>query len=178
VTAKLTALAVKNAKPRCNRHGVLDRTWYPDGEGMYLVVQPAGAKSFALRYRFGGRTRNLKLGDVATSEDRACNGALTLAGARVRAAEARHQLERGIDPAMHKAAVHAAPGADDSVEALVAQFLQLHAHAKTRAGTAQATEHLQQGCLTCVAWPLDSCNPAPRRCRPGRERRHRSTVPR
>ena len=68
MTAKLTAVAVKNAKPRRNRHGVADRTWYPDGDGMYLVVQPAGAKSFALRYRFGGRTRNLKLGDAATSE--------------------------------------------------------------------------------------------------------------
>src|SRR5262249_36479900 len=72
--------------------------------------------------RFGGRTRNLKLGDAATSEH-ARNGALTLAAARVRAAEARHQLERGVDPAAHRAAAHAAPGADDSVEALVAQFL-------------------------------------------------------
>jgi len=141
VTAKLTAVAVKNAKPRRNRHGVADRTWYPDGDGMYLVVQPAGAKSFALRYRFGGRTRNLKLGDAATSEH-ARNGALTLAAARVRAAEARHQLERGVDPAAHRAAAHAAPGADDSVEALVAQFLKLHAHAKTRAGSAQATERI------------------------------------
>src|SRR5262249_45272886 len=75
VTAKLTALGVKNAKPRRNRHGVRDRTWYPDGDGMYLVVQPAGAKSFALRYRFGGRTRNLKLGDAAISEEEARNGA-------------------------------------------------------------------------------------------------------
>jgi len=132
---------VKNAKPRRNRHGVADRTWYPDGDGMYLVVQPAGAKSFALRYRFGGRTRNLKLGDAATSEH-ARNGALTLAAARVRAAEARHQLERGVDPAAHRAAAHAAPGADDSVEALVTQFLKLHAHAKTRAGSAQATERI------------------------------------
>src|SRR5262245_21656588 len=145
---------------------------------MYLVVQPAAAKSFALRYRFGGRTRNLKLGDAATSEH-ARNGALTLAAARVRAAEARHQLERGVDPAAHRAAAHAAPGADDSVEALVAQFLKLHAHAKTRAGSAQATERIfNKDRLARVAGPLDSRHPPPRRRRPGRERRHRSTVPR
>ena len=142
MTAKLTALAVKNAKPRRNRHGVVERTELPDGDGMRLVVEPSGAKSFRLRYRFRGRQRNLGLGDAGTSEEEARNGALTLAAARVRAAEARHQLERGIDPAVHKAAVRAEPGADDSVEALAAQFLKLHAHAKTRSGTAQATERI------------------------------------
>src|SRR5262245_19384622 len=109
---------------------------------MRLVVEPSGAKSFRLRYRFRGQQRNLGLSDAATSEEEARNGALTLAAARVRAAEARHQLERGIDPAVHKAAVRAEPDADDSVEALAAQFLKLHAHAKTRTGTAQATERI------------------------------------
>jgi integrase len=139
VTAKLTALRVKNAKPQHNRHGVRDRTWYPDGDGMYLVVQPSGAKSFALRYRFGGRTRNLKLGDAAVSEEEARNGALTLAVARVRTAEARHQLEQGIDPGLRKPESRAR---SDRVEALVAQFLDLHAYRKTRPGTAQATERI------------------------------------
>jgi integrase len=138
VTAKLTALAVKNAKPQRNRYGAPDRTSYPDGDGLYLVVQPSGAKSFALRYRFGGRPRNLKLGD-ASSEKGAHNGALTLAAARVKAAEARYQLERGIDPGTLKPTV---PAGFDRVEILAAQFLDLHAFRKTRAGSAAATERI------------------------------------
>jgi integrase len=138
VTTKLTTLAVKNAKPKRNRFGAPERAEIPDGDGLYLVVQPSGARSFTLRYRFGGRTRNLRLGDTALSEAEAANGALTLAAARVRAAEARLQIERGIDPGVNKAAY----SGTDQVETLVAQFLELHAYRKTRPGSAQATERI------------------------------------
>src|SRR5262249_33476171 len=141
MAGKLTAVTGKNAKPRRNRHGVPGRTEYPDGSGVRLVVEPSGAKSFRLRYRFRGQQRNLRLGDAAISEQQARNGALTLAAARVRAAEVRQQLGCGIDPAPHRAA-HTDLGADDGVETLVAQFLRLHAHAKTRPGSAQATERI------------------------------------
>jgi integrase len=147
LAGKLTALGVRNAKARRNRYGAPDRTWHPDGDGVYLVVQPSGAKSFALRYRFGGRTRNLRLGDAATSEAAAEGGALTLAAARVRAAEARLQIERGVDPGFHKPA-HSGP---DRVEALVAQFLDLHVFRKTRPNSAAATKRIFRN-IVLPAW--------------------------
>ncbi|MDP4573863.1 integrase arm-type DNA-binding domain-containing protein [Qipengyuania sp. G39] len=77
--AKLTALAVKNAKP--GRHG--------DGAGLYLLVKPSGAKSWVLRVQKHGKRRDIGLGSVA---------ALTLAEARERAAELRKHALNGRDP--------------------------------------------------------------------------------
>ena len=50
----LTQLAVKAAKPAHNR------VESPDGgcTGLYLIVQPSGVKSWALRYRFKGSRRS------------------------------------------------------------------------------------------------------------------------
>src|SRR5215470_861755 len=123
---KLTALGVKNAKPGRNRYGAPDRAAYADGDGLYLIVQPTGAKTFTLRYRFNGRTRNLRLGDAGEAD-----GALTLVGAR--AAEARLMVERGVDPAERRA-----PAGPDRVEALVEQFLDRHVRRKTRTSSAKA----------------------------------------
>ena len=33
-----------------------------DGNGLYLVIQPTGAKSWAYRYRMDGKSRKLTLG--------------------------------------------------------------------------------------------------------------------
>ena len=45
-----------------------DRKEIPDGSvpGLYLVVQPSGVKSFALRYRYGGKPKKLTLGRYPT----------------------------------------------------------------------------------------------------------------
>lgn len=51
---KLTALAVKNAKP--GRHG--------DGDGLYLLVKPSGARSWLLRVQQDGKRRDIGLGSV------------------------------------------------------------------------------------------------------------------
>jgi len=50
----LTAQGVKAAKARNGK-----RTEIPDGavRGLYLVVQPSGAKSWAIRYRHPGDGR-------------------------------------------------------------------------------------------------------------------------
>jgi integrase len=61
-----------------------------DGSGLWLQVTPAlGGKSWLLRYRFGGRARQLGLGSSLTTG---------LAEARKRAQEARDLIARGIDP--------------------------------------------------------------------------------
>ena len=76
---KLTALAVKNAKP--GRHG--------DGAGLYLLVSPTGAKSWMIRIQQNGKRRDIGLGSVA---------ALSLSEARQRALDLRKHALNGRDP--------------------------------------------------------------------------------
>src|SRR5260370_39837464 len=100
---KLTAVAVEKAKPKTNRKTAdLERHEIPDRgcNGLYLIVQPSGAKSWAVRYRYGGRTRKLTLGALP---------ALQLSEARVKAAAALSEVAKGTDPIIsNKAAKQAA----------------------------------------------------------------------
>jgi integrase len=120
VAKVITPLAVKAAKPKQQRYEI------PDGgaRGLYLVVQPSGTKSWAHRYVFAGERRKDTLGSVHE---------LSLGAARRLVAEARHQLEQGLDPAVQQRAQHAAvvEAAErqetDSVAALSALFIERHA---------------------------------------------------
>jgi integrase len=107
---RLTALAVSRAKPRRDRAGKTVRTERPDRmcRGLYCIIQPSGAKSWALRYRHDGQSRKLTLGSVIGADDEAfgepqMGGPLSLAAARRLAAEAMHQIALGRDPAREKA---------------------------------------------------------------------------
>jgi hypothetical protein len=57
LTKKLTTLAFERAKPKQDSDGKLVRNEIADGgaDGLYLIVQPSGAKSWAIRYRHNGR---------------------------------------------------------------------------------------------------------------------------
>ena len=55
---KLTTRLVETAKPGANRREIPDALL----PGLYLVVQPSGAKSWAVRYRHVGRPRKHTLG--------------------------------------------------------------------------------------------------------------------
>jgi integrase len=134
----LTARTVETAKPKRNGAGATVRTEMPDAAclGLYLVVQPTGARSWALRYRNQGKPAKLTLGAAGV-------GGLTLAAARVAAAKARHQLEQGAVPVPISAAPH-----DDRIEAQVASFLAKHV-AKNR--TAATTESIFNR-LVLPAW--------------------------
>lgn len=54
----LTDLKVKNWKPTDKRQEIADAK----ESGLYLLVQPSGAKSWAVRYRFAGRLAKLTIG--------------------------------------------------------------------------------------------------------------------
>ena len=119
---KLTTLAFERSKPKLDSGGKLVRNEIADGgaDGLYLIVQPSGAKSWAVRYRNNGRATKFTLGRGAT---------LSVAEARKAAADARLSLEKGIDPAAERRAVCAAKKTEqhpDTVEALVKQFIALH----------------------------------------------------
>jgi integrase len=119
---KLTTLAFERAKPKLDSGGKLVRNEIADGgaHGLYLIVQPSGAKSWAIRYRHNGRATKFTLGRGA---------AFSLGEARKAAADARLALEKGINPAAERRAARAANKAEqhpDTVEALVKQFIALH----------------------------------------------------
>ena len=98
----LTAAAVAKFRPAKSRREIPDRAC----PGLYLVVQPSGAKSWALRFRRpNGKSAKLALGSVYTTADKepdtspAIGGHLTLAAAHRLVAELRHQIAQGRDPA-------------------------------------------------------------------------------
>jgi len=56
--AKLTSRAVETIKPTALRQEIPDSLL----PGLYLIVQPSGARSWAVRYRHNGRPRKHTLG--------------------------------------------------------------------------------------------------------------------
>src|SRR5450759_3516991 len=104
----LTSKQVQFIKPNPAR-----RMEVPVGPpGLYLVVHPTGKKSWALRYRWHGRTSKLTLGGYP---------GMSLAGARGEAQAALQALESGIDPAAAKAAE--APKQPNSAESVAEEWL-------------------------------------------------------
>lgn len=91
----LSTKAIEAAKPSDKRQEI------PDGivSGLYLVVQPSGAKSWALRYRHAGKPCKLTLGRWPM---------MALKDAREAAADAIEAVERGDNPAIAKKATKAA----------------------------------------------------------------------
>lgn len=86
----LTVKTVEAAQPDPEK-----RLEIPDAglSGLYLVVQPSGTKSWALRYRLAGKPAKLTLGRWPV---------MGLAAARAAAAEAVQRVEHGDDPALAK----------------------------------------------------------------------------
>lgn len=113
MTKALTAAAVEKAKPGPDRREI------PDGRlpGLYLIVQPSGAKSWAVRYRHGSTPRKLTLGTA---------NALSLAEARDAARDVLRDAALGADPAAAKKAAKskAAAPAPDTVEAVIGEWLK------------------------------------------------------
>lgn len=81
----LTEAAIKRLKPTSKRQELADGLI----PGLYLQIDPSGARSFVLRYRASGRTRKLTLGRWP---------ALGLADARQLARDAILAVKQGRDP--------------------------------------------------------------------------------
>jgi integrase len=141
LAAPLTAFAVSHLKP-----GKVRREFADGGcPGLHLVVQPSGAKSWALRYRRPNRrTAKLVIGSVFQRDGQepdtepVIGGHLTLAAARRLVAELRHEIAQGRDPGathmLEKARRRDAAFelAANTFEAAVKDFLEQHASKKTR----------------------------------------------
>ena len=88
---KLSATAVK-AATRPGRLG--------DGDGLLLVIQPSGGKSWVCRVQKNGTRRDFGLGSVSK---------VSLATARERAREIRTWVELGLDPIFERRKVRGIP---------------------------------------------------------------------
>ena len=85
----LTQIGIDRLKPSNQRQEIPDASL----SGLYLVVQPTGIKSFAVRYRHDGRPRKLTIGRFPQ---------LSIQEARTRAREALERLSYGDDPGRQK----------------------------------------------------------------------------
>lgn len=129
----LTIKSIENVKPDPAK-----RLEIPDGllRGLYLVVQPSGAKSWAARYRAPetGKPAKLTIGRFP---------AIGLADARKAAGEALRAVSEGEDPAALKVVTKAkAADRSDTVAALLDEFLKRHVKANNKATTAREHERL------------------------------------
>lgn len=134
VAKVLTMQSVERHKPQ-----PAGRIEIPDAAlpGFYLVVQPSGAKSWAVRYRFGGKTRKFTIGPYPLFD---------LAAARAAAREALQMAARGRDPILEKrAAVEAAQAAErDTVRAIAAEYVERHLKPNSKPRYAAEAEALLQ----------------------------------
>ena len=87
-----------------------------DGGGLFLLVSPAGGKSWQYRYRFVGKEKTLSLGRYPL---------VSLAKAREMHIQARLALTQGHDPAAQKKALKAEATAHAETEAAKAKALAL-----------------------------------------------------
>ena len=128
----LTAQSVERLRPDPSRRLEIADALLP---GLYFVVQPSGARSWAVRYRYGGKPRKLTLGTYPVLE---------LGTARERAREALQGVGVGRDPASEKQeAIRAAKSGvpdRDTVAAVAEAFLSRHVRPKLRASTAEHAE--------------------------------------
>lgn len=83
----LTDMAIRNFRPGPKA------TKLADGGGLFLLVTPAGGKLWRFKYRMDGHERLLALGSYPQ---------VGLGEARVRHAQARELVARGVDPSREK----------------------------------------------------------------------------
>jgi integrase len=111
----------------------------PDGKiaGLYLVVQPSGAKSWALRYRVAGAPKKFTIGPYPQ---------ISLGEARRRAQEAIGEIAGGKNPAADKRAVReaqkAASSTADRIEAVASAFIDKYVKRNVGQSWAREAERL------------------------------------
>src|SRR3984893_10174833 len=111
--AKFTTKFVENVKPGPGRREIPD----PGCSSLYLLLQPSGHRSWAVRYRRGGKSVKLTLGQWP---------AMTLLDARKAAIDAQRELGKGHDPAKAKAdsKIRADAAKADTVTAICENYLK------------------------------------------------------
>jgi integrase len=89
VAVRLTDTAIRNAKPKPKAYKLID------GNGLFLMVSPAGTKLWRYRYRIGGSENLFAIGEYPT---------ISLLEAREQRDAARRLAKEGIHPSQHRRA--------------------------------------------------------------------------
>ena len=113
----LTAFGIERLKPKGKPYKV------SDGNALYLLVKPTGAKLWRVRYHFGGKEQMLSLGAFP---------AVTLAAARGKRDEALTLLANGINPSDQKKQdkLIAEVAGRNTFGAIAEEYLQRSKHAR------------------------------------------------
>jgi integrase len=116
----LTAIGIAKLTSRGTRYEVRDAGC----QGLRVVVQPSGHKSFHMRLWFRGKGYNITLGTVldapATGSEPVIGAPLTLADARVLATQCFRQVRTGT----HPGALTRPTASDDSVQSIGAEYMR------------------------------------------------------
>jgi integrase len=126
---ELTALAIEKMKPGTARREVADGRI----SGLYFIVQPSGARSWAVRYRFAGKPCKFTLGKYPE---------LDLKAARAKAGEIKGSAERGKDPSAEKRASKVDTLPNDLIGDVAGRFVSHHVRRKMKSNTAREVERL------------------------------------
>jgi integrase len=129
----LSDAKVRNAQPRIKPYKIAD------GEGLFLLITPAGGKYWRLKYFFAGKEKLLALGVYPD---------VTLGDARHRRAQARKVLAAGNDPgeARKEAKRLAVSKSGNAFEVVAREWLEMRKHEWTpghfRAKRCQVETHV------------------------------------
>jgi len=104
--------------------------YHADGDGLYLVVDPSGAKRWAFIYHWLTKRREMGLGGMDLKE------------AREAAAEARRQIRVGIDPIAARRSSRDARAAVPTFEIIAAEVIAVEKRKSTNDKVRYQWEHL------------------------------------
>ena len=132
-TMRLTVRSVETMRPAAERREI------PDGimPGLYLIVQPSGAKSWAVRYRHQGQPRKHTIGSFPTVD---------LKTARLLGGKALRAAAEGRDPGREKMQARAAKA--DSIDQ---RRRRISRRAMSGAQTARERRKKQNDCFDCMS---------------------------
>ena len=158
----LTVPAILKYKPHASRREIADSK----AQGLYLVIQPSGRRSWAIRLRRpDGRSAKLTLGpvdlsEVEPSDDPVRGGALTLGQARQLAAQIDRKRARGIDVVAETKAEEsrkrsAAARAANSFGAAAREFF-IHHKTSPKRGGKRPRRWRENAALLGLKYPLRS----------------------
>ena len=133
----LTDAKARNAKPGPKQVKLFD------GDGLFLLVTPAGGKCWRFKYRFGGKEKLLAFGTYPE---------VSLSEARKRREEAREQVAKGIDPGAVRKALKAAnaESAANSFEVVAREWIGKFKSVWAEANTETVTRQLENNAFPWI----------------------------
>jgi hypothetical protein len=124
----LTDLKIRASKPKDKPYKI------SDGGGLYLLINPNGAKYWRWKYRIQHKEKVLAIGVYPE---------VTLKEARDSQYEARKKLEQGVDPSLSKKLQAMALGAD-TFEAVAREWVERHLREQSESHRHRTVSYLER----------------------------------